>query len=222
MRVYFAARFSQRFALRQFRQQLEALGHIVTSRWIDADSEDPAALALCAQEDLVDIITADIIVSFTEEPRGDSRGARHCEFGIGLALNLKGFEATSKPPRPKGGRPKGSSKPRERKPDVAARHEKIVALADAGVPTSTIAAEVGVALAPARPATPQGWPVGRYSVVLPAPAGALRASWRLLRPSGPARSGRRYRRPRARQAAAQRRDRACVWFMKCLPFAGRA
>ena len=51
--------------------------------------EDPAALSLCAQEDLIDILTADTLVNFTEEPRGDSRGARHCEFGIGLALNKK-------------------------------------------------------------------------------------------------------------------------------------
>jgi hypothetical protein len=87
MRFYFASRFSQRFVLRQFRQQLEALGHIVTSRWLDADSEDPAALALCAAEDLIDVVTSDTVVSFTEEPRGNSRGARHCEFGIGLALN---------------------------------------------------------------------------------------------------------------------------------------
>jgi hypothetical protein len=89
MRFYFAARFSQRFTLRQFRQQLEALGHIVTSRWLDASGEDPEALALCAGEDLVDIVTADAVVNFTEPPRCNSRGARHCEFGIGLALNKK-------------------------------------------------------------------------------------------------------------------------------------
>jgi hypothetical protein len=87
MRFYFAARFSKRFTLRQFRQQLEALGHIVTSRWLDASGEDPEALALCAGEDLVDIVTADAVVNFTEPPRCNSRGARHCEFGIGLALN---------------------------------------------------------------------------------------------------------------------------------------
>src|ERR1700738_2543651 len=42
MRFYFAARFSKRFALRQCRQQLEALGHVCTSRWLDAEREDPA------------------------------------------------------------------------------------------------------------------------------------------------------------------------------------
>jgi hypothetical protein len=89
MRFYFAARFSKRFALRQFRQQLEAMGHICTSRWLDAEREDPATLGFCAQEDFIDTVTADMIVNFTEEPRGNSRGARHCEFGIGLALNKK-------------------------------------------------------------------------------------------------------------------------------------
>ena len=89
LRFYFAARFQKRFELRPFRQQLEALGHIVTSRWLDAEGEDPDNLALCAGEDLVDVTTADAVVNFTEEPRGASRGARHCEFGIGLALNKK-------------------------------------------------------------------------------------------------------------------------------------
>jgi hypothetical protein len=87
MRVYLASRFGRRYELRKYRQDLEDLGHIVTSRWLDASGEDPEALGLCAQEDLIDIVTADIIVNFTEEPRGDSRGGRHCEFGIGLALN---------------------------------------------------------------------------------------------------------------------------------------
>jgi hypothetical protein len=87
MRFYFAARFSKRFALRQFRQDLEDLGHVVTARWLDADSEDPDSLGFCAQEDLVDVATADSIINFTEKPRCNSRGARHCEFGIGLALN---------------------------------------------------------------------------------------------------------------------------------------
>jgi hypothetical protein len=89
MRFYFAARFSKRFALRPFRQQLEALGHVCTSRWLDAEREDPEALGLCAQEDLIDIVTTDIVVNFTEPPRDNSRGGRHCEFGIGLALNKK-------------------------------------------------------------------------------------------------------------------------------------
>jgi hypothetical protein len=88
-RFYFAARFSKRFVLRPLRQQLEALGHIVTSRWLDAEGEDPDNLALCAGEDLVDVATADAVVNFTEPPRGNSRGARHCEFGVGLGLNKR-------------------------------------------------------------------------------------------------------------------------------------
>jgi hypothetical protein len=87
MRIYLAGRFSKRFELRQFRQQLEALGHVCTSRWIDAEREDPEKLALCAAEDLIDVATCDLVVNFTEKPRCDSRGGRHCEFGIGLALN---------------------------------------------------------------------------------------------------------------------------------------
>jgi D-alanyl-D-alanine carboxypeptidase len=96
MRFYFAARFSKRFALRQFRQQLEALGHVCTSRWLDAEREDPAALGLCAQEDLIDTITADTLVNFTEVPRGDSRGARHCvgQFSF-VHFACRGFPLTA-------------------------------------------------------------------------------------------------------------------------------
>jgi hypothetical protein len=47
------------------------------------------------------------------------------------------------PPRPRGGRPKGNGKARK-SPDVAARHEKIVTLSDAGLSTHEIAEKVGV------------------------------------------------------------------------------
>ena len=68
MRVYLASRFGRHYELRKYRQDLEDLGHIVTSRWLDASSEDPEALGLCAQEDLIDIVTADTVVNFTEPP----------------------------------------------------------------------------------------------------------------------------------------------------------
>lgn len=43
-----------------------------------------------AQEDWDDLLAADIVVSFTEEPRGtNSRGGRHVEFGAGLALGKR-------------------------------------------------------------------------------------------------------------------------------------
>jgi len=64
---------------------------------------------------------------------------------LGVAVNtihhdLKSFSTIEKPPRPKGGRPKGSTKPRQ----VADKHAKIVALADAGISKPAIAEQTGV------------------------------------------------------------------------------
>jgi hypothetical protein len=57
-----------------------------------------------------------------------------------ISTDLRGLEVTSKPPRPKGGRPKGSTKPRK----IVEKHSTIVTLADAGTPKSEIAKETGV------------------------------------------------------------------------------
>jgi hypothetical protein len=58
-----------------------------------------------------------------------------------ISKDLGGLQLSSKPPRPKGGRPKGSTKPRK----VIEKHSKVVALADAGTPKPEIAKEIGVA-----------------------------------------------------------------------------
>ena len=87
MRFYFAARFSKRFQLRDYRQNLVDLGHYVTSRWLDSERDDEGEFATAARTDFLDVITCDVVVSFTEAPRCASRGARHCEFGLGLGMN---------------------------------------------------------------------------------------------------------------------------------------
>jgi transposase len=64
-------------------------------------------------------------------------------FGVShmtIARDLESFNTALKPPRPKGGRPKSSTKPRK----VVEKHTKIVNLADAGIPNQVIAKETGV------------------------------------------------------------------------------
>jgi hypothetical protein len=45
--------------------------------------------ARSAQIDFEDVCAADTLISFLEQPRCNSRGARHAEFGIGLALGKR-------------------------------------------------------------------------------------------------------------------------------------
>jgi hypothetical protein len=101
MRIYLASRYSRAPQLREFRSKLEALGHTVTSRWIDGghelnrDSHGSAQAAHAervrfAQEDFEDLLAAECVVSFTEEPRKTTtRGGRHVEFGAALALGKR-------------------------------------------------------------------------------------------------------------------------------------
>lgn len=82
---YFAAKFRRRHELQGRRAELTRLGHIVTSRWIDQkeDTENADTAAI----DLADIETADCLLSFSEEPRTEGRGGRHCEMGIAIGMN---------------------------------------------------------------------------------------------------------------------------------------
>ena len=109
MKIYLAARYSRREELVGYRTQLEAMGHSVTSRWLNGAhqisnegqpiGDDGEALVESGQciraaalrqefaiEDVADVMAADLVVSFTEPPRSNaSRGGRHVEFGIALA-----------------------------------------------------------------------------------------------------------------------------------------
>lgn len=96
MKIYLASRYSRREELLRYSQELEALGHIITSRWLTgnhelADRDDYLTAAQqadrerFASEDWSDVKAADCVISFTEEPRGTtSRGGRHVEFGGAL------------------------------------------------------------------------------------------------------------------------------------------
>lgn len=86
---YIAGAYARRFEFRQHADQLRALGHTVTSSWIDTheDGQDfEAHAAGWSKRDFEDIEAADIMLSFTE-PKGstNTRGGRHVELGYALA-----------------------------------------------------------------------------------------------------------------------------------------
>ncbi len=93
MKIYLAARYIRCMEMCFNEADLRGAGHVVTSRWIrggdEIDDEDRAALqnAISAQEDVEDLLAADCVICFTEEPGGrNGRGGRHVEFGMALAL----------------------------------------------------------------------------------------------------------------------------------------
>lgn len=115
MKIYLAARYSRRVELCQYRSELEAMGHEVTSRWLNGDHQisdtgtpigesgaalvegddggmNPRAQQLredFAKEDIADIRAADALIAFTEPPRSTaSRGGRHVAFGYALGLKM--------------------------------------------------------------------------------------------------------------------------------------
>lgn len=99
MKIYLAARFTRGSELCGYRRQLEDLGHIVTSRWING-SHHPTATdvgeegnlqerARWAREDIDDLLEADLCIHFTEPAgQGPARGGRHVEFGVCLGAGI--------------------------------------------------------------------------------------------------------------------------------------
>jgi hypothetical protein len=106
--AYLAARYSRRKELAGYRDgDLARLGIHVPAVWLNGDHQlddlgvpvsetgevlfesDRAAAAhyraQFATDDLGDVLSADILIAFTEEPRStNSRGGRHVELGIAL------------------------------------------------------------------------------------------------------------------------------------------
>ena len=88
MRIYLAARYRRRPEMQRRAEELSALGHHVTSRWIRgshsvSDGLDDPSWTSFAQEDFEDVAAADAVVCFLE-PGGGGSGGRHAEFGMAL------------------------------------------------------------------------------------------------------------------------------------------
>ena len=95
MKAYLASRYSRYQEMQQVRDELEKLGHTITSRWIDGDkdlSDSENERIKLALRDMEDLYNADTVISFTEELLSTnlrskrSRGGRHIEHGIAIGL----------------------------------------------------------------------------------------------------------------------------------------
>lgn len=116
LKIYLASRYSRREELCEYRSQLRAMGHDVQARWLDGEhqisetgapignsgealvegddggtSERAAMLrSRFAEDDWEDVNTAEVVISFTEQPRSSAnRGVRHVEYGIALANSAR-------------------------------------------------------------------------------------------------------------------------------------
>jgi hypothetical protein len=95
MKIYLASRYSRLLEMQGIRTQLEGIGDVVVSRWIEGkhklnDAGNSSEVIRFAEEDWVDLNTSDCVISFTEMPRTfHSRGGRHVEFGIALAAGKR-------------------------------------------------------------------------------------------------------------------------------------
>ncbi len=90
MRVYLAAMFSRQVEMRGVTSKLRWIGCEVVARWL---WEKGDLLSDLATNNFDDIRLANMVISFTEPPSeavdGATRGGRHVEFGIGLALGKR-------------------------------------------------------------------------------------------------------------------------------------
>lgn len=96
MKIYLASRYSRLAEVQAAKADLEIAGHVVTARWVKGNhdvKDDELTTELSkrfAIEDFLDLAEADWVISFTESPRcGPTRGGRHVEFGIALALSKR-------------------------------------------------------------------------------------------------------------------------------------
>lgn len=100
MKIYIASRFSRRHECNELAQFLKSFGHTITSRWVLPDSDhvipvgpseqaEDAERQRFALEDFEDVKNADWCISLTETPRNNSRGGRHVEFGMAIALGQR-------------------------------------------------------------------------------------------------------------------------------------
>lgn len=97
--AYLAARYSRREELCGYRADLAERGVKVPARWLNGDHQidnqglsveaGRAARTRFATEDLSDVLSADLLIAFTEPPRSsNSRGGRHVEFGVAIGRGI--------------------------------------------------------------------------------------------------------------------------------------
>lgn len=88
-RIYIASRYSRKPEMLKYISVLESAGHTVQADWLQSNHDHTPSID-CAEIDITDVSACDIFLTFTEEPRTtNSRGGRHVEFGMALALKKR-------------------------------------------------------------------------------------------------------------------------------------
>lgn len=97
MRIYLCGSYERRDELRAYRDELQTIGHWVTSRWMNEAYPTDAQLSQFSQDALVEIARDDMadiddsthLFHFTE-PEGSSRsrGGRHFETGYAISRGV--------------------------------------------------------------------------------------------------------------------------------------
>ena len=98
-RVYIAARYDRFPEMRNVQTRLRNAGISCHCTWLNGQhaweptankDEVPAEAVEFAHEDLRDLHAADTLIAFTDRPeKPKSRGGRHVEFGIALAMQKR-------------------------------------------------------------------------------------------------------------------------------------
>jgi nucleoside 2-deoxyribosyltransferase len=99
MKVYLAAPYVTKDAVKERAVELRARGIEVTSRWLEEPHKSSTQLGELsfedhqkyALQDVEDVIAADVLVFFTDPTKTILRGGRHVEFGIAVALGMPIF-----------------------------------------------------------------------------------------------------------------------------------
>ena len=96
MKIYLASNYSHRLELVGHATELAQLGVVVCSSWLHTNWQDDGSSSSAAPEekcaewamrDMKDVFSCDVLVQFTSGER--SRGGKHVELGMALALNKR-------------------------------------------------------------------------------------------------------------------------------------
>jgi len=99
MRFYLAASYARRREILKYANELEDVGHRVTSRWLRGrfehedlafdDGDDAARLRIGqphALKDVDDVLACERFVLFADNGTASARGGRHFEMGLAFGL----------------------------------------------------------------------------------------------------------------------------------------
>lgn len=95
-KIYLAARYERLSELSEYREKLQSLGYIVTSRWLNGEhiceSAKPEMIADLnrdyAEIDLLDIDRSDTVILFTDKPKTVLKGGgMFVELGYAIACS---------------------------------------------------------------------------------------------------------------------------------------